>query len=228
VRIGQGYDVSPDGRRVVYSAPDATRGSRLWVAQLDRAVPPRPLGSSSTFESLPVYGPGGSVFFKAIESGASFVYRMREDGSERVRVSPTSVIDFLGVSPDGQWVLAQIPVSGETTPRGTVAYSVRDGASRRVCYGLCLPSWSPDGRSFNLTFYQGQPSQDGYRTLLIPLQAGQTLPALPLAGIRSETDVAEWKGATVVDGNIYMSSDRATYAFTRQTVHRNLYRIPVP
>jgi hypothetical protein len=54
--------------------------------------------------------------------------------SERVRASPTSIIEFLGVSPDGQWVVAQVSVSDEKTPRGVVAYSVRDGSSRRVCY----------------------------------------------------------------------------------------------
>jgi hypothetical protein len=162
------------------------------------------------------------VFFQITEPGADFVYRMREDGSERVRVTPTSIVEFLGVSPDGQWVVAQVPVSGEKTPRGTVVYSVRDGSSRRICYGVCFRSWSPDGRSFNIDLWQHD------RILLIPLQAGQVFPPLPLAGMTSETDVAKWKGATVVDGNIYMSSDRATYAVTRATVHRNLYRIPVP
>jgi Tol biopolymer transport system component len=223
------YDISPDGQRVVYAAPDATRGSRVWVAQLDRTVPPQALGSSSVSESRPIYGRDGLVFFQVTEPGANFVYRMREDGSERVRVIPTPIVEFLGVSPDGQWVVAQVPVSGEKTPRGTVAYSVRDGSSRRICYGICLPLWSPDGRSFNITLFQsGQTTEDGQRTLVIPLQEGQVFPALPLAGVTSETDVTEWKGATVVDGSIYMSLDRVTYAFTRQTVHRNLYRIPVP
>jgi Tol biopolymer transport system component len=222
------YDISPDGQRVVYAAPDATRGSRVWVAQLDRTVPPQALGSSSASESRPIYGPDGLVFFQVTEPAANFVYRMREDGSERVRVTPTPIVEFLGVSPDGQWVVAQVPVSGEKTPRGTIAYSVRDGSSRRICYGICLPIWSPDGRSFNITLYQTGSAQDGFRTLVIPLQEGQVFPPLPLAGVTSETDVAEWKGATVVDGSIYMSSDRVTYAFTRQTVHRNLYRIPVP
>jgi hypothetical protein len=134
-----------------------------------------------------------------------------------------------GVSPDGQWVVAQASVSGEKTPRGIVAYSIRDGSSLRVCYGLCLPSWSPDGRSFNVRWMQTEEaSQDDFRTLVIPLQAGQVFPLLPLAGLRSETDVAALKGTTVVDGNISMSPDRGTYAFSRRTVHRNLYRIPIP
>lgn len=222
-----GYDISPDGQRVVYAAPDATRGSRVWMARLDRTVPPQPLGSSSAFENRPTYGPGGLLFFQATESGRNFVYRMREDGSERIRVSP-SIIEFIGVSPDGQWVVAQVPVSDDKTPRGIVAYSIRDGSSRRVCYGYCQPSWSPDGRSFNVRWMTGHTSQDGFRTLVIPLQAGQVFPPLPLAGLASETDVAGLRGTTIVDGSIYMSPDHATYAFSRRTVHRNLYRIPVP
>jgi DNA-binding winged helix-turn-helix (wHTH) protein/Tol biopolymer transport system component len=222
-----GYDISPDGQRVVYAAPDATRGSRVWMARLDRTVPPQPLGSSSAFENRPTYGPGGLLFFQATESGRNFVYRMREDGSERIRVSP-SVIEFIGVSPDGQWVVAQVPVSDDKTPRGIVAYSIRDGSSRRVCYGYCQPSWSPDGRSFNVRWMTGHTSQDDFRTLVIPLQAGQVFPPLPLAGLASETDVSGLRGTTVVDGSIYMSPDHATYAFSRRTAHRNLYRIPVP
>jgi hypothetical protein len=77
-------------------------------------------------------------------------------------------------------------------------------------------------------FQTAQPSQDNTLTLVIPLQAGQVFPPLPLTGVKSQTDVEALKGSMVVDGNIYMSSDRAAYAFTRQTVHRNLYRIPVP
>ena len=39
---------------------------------------------------------------------------MKEDGTGRVKVINDAVIQFQGVSPDGEWVLAQAPVSGDT------------------------------------------------------------------------------------------------------------------
>jgi Tol biopolymer transport system component len=221
------YDISLDGKRVVFASPDAENSSRVWLARLDRRVPPHPIVSTSA--SRPVYGPGGELFFQATESGSNFIYRMKEDGTDRKRMVPNPVVQFQSVSPDGELVIAQVAVSGEDTPRGVVAYSTRGGPPIRVCYNVCYPSWSPDGRLFILSLTGGMDAGlEGRRTFAIPLPAGQVIPSLPPSGVRDEADVRALKGVRVMDGIIHFAPRSSVYAFPRTTVHRNLYRIPVP
>lgn len=40
------FDVAPDGQRVAFAALDAEGNSHVWVATLDRRVPPKQLTSS--------------------------------------------------------------------------------------------------------------------------------------------------------------------------------------
>jgi eukaryotic-like serine/threonine-protein kinase len=220
------YDISPNGKRVVFAARDAENRSRLWLAPLDRRVPPSEIVSASA--GRPVYRTNGELFFQATESGSNFIYRMKEDGTGRQRVVPNPVVQFQSVSPDGEWVIAQAPVSGEDTPRGVIAYSTRGRSPIRVCYNLCFPSWSPDGRFFNLTLPGMAAGQEGKKTFVIPLSAGHVIPSLPPSGVRNEADVRVLKGVRVMDGIAYFAPRASVYAFSRTTAHRNLYRIPVP
>jgi hypothetical protein len=121
----------------------------------------------------------------------------------------------------------QAPVSGEDTPRGVVAYSTRGGPPIRVCYNLCFTSWSPDGRQFNVVLV-GMAAAESKKTFAIPLPVGQVFPSLPPSGVRNEADVRALKGVRVMDGINYFAPRASVYAFSRTTVHRNLYRIPVP
>jgi hypothetical protein len=125
-------------------------------------------------------------------------------------------------------VIAQASVSGEDTPRGVVAYSTRGRSPIRVCYNLCFPSWSPDGRIFNLALPGMSAGEEGKKTFAIPLPAGQVLPSLPPSGVRNDADVRALKGVREMDGITYFAPRASVYAFSRTTVHRNLYRIPVP
>ncbi len=64
----------------------------------------------------------GDIFFRAAEGSLHFIYRMKEDGTGRQKVVPDPVIIFWGVSPDGQWLVADVAVSGEETPEAVFAY----------------------------------------------------------------------------------------------------------
>jgi Tol biopolymer transport system component len=220
------YDISPDGKRVVFAARNAGNQSSLWLAPLDRRTPPHQI--ASTPASRPIYGSGGKVFFQTAESGSNFIYRMKEDGTGREKIVPTPVVQIQSISPDGAWVTAQAAVSGEDTPRGVIAYSTRGGPPIRVCYNICFPSWSPDGRFFNLALPGMARSSDYYETFALPLSPGHVFPSLPLSGVRTEADVWAFKGVRVMAGITYFAPGESTYAFSRATVHRNLYRIPVP
>ena len=63
----------------------------------------------------------------------------------------------------------------------------------------------------------------------IPLQPGQVLPRIPAEGFPSKEAVAALPGARLVsaDDSAVTGPNPSIYAFTKQTTHRNIYRVPV-
>ena len=68
----------------------------------------------------------------------------------------------------------------------------------------------------------------GWGTYIVPLPSGQTFPKLPPMGVASKEDAAALPGAKFVDSFVLPGDDEEIYAFSRTTVHRNLFQIPVP
>jgi hypothetical protein len=167
------------------------------------------------------------VLFLAQEGGHSYLYRRTIGGGQRSKVIPTPIVRFEPTSPDGKWVVAEAPVSGEDVTRGVVAYRVEDGATKRVCHSLCIVRWTTDG---NL-LYVGLPgegqNQGNFKTFILPLRNGEDFPKLPAAGLESENDWAHRSGVQVADGLARPGPDGFAYAFDRQESHRNIYRIPI-
>jgi hypothetical protein len=162
------------------------------------------------------------LFFEERVSGKNFLCRMNGDGTGRQRVVSAPIIQWQSVSPDGKWVVAQAAVSGEKLTRAVVAYSTRDGSRRRICDGLCTAAWSQDGTRFNL-------KMPGGHTYSIPLRRGEAFPpALGLSGVKSEAALRALKGVKTLEWNIYFAPHSSTYAFYREAVRRNIYRIPIP
>jgi hypothetical protein len=71
-------------------------------------------------------------------------------------------------------------------------------------------------------------SNETGKTFAIPLEQGGLFPALPPSGIQSETDLASLHGVKALEGMISPGPNNTQYAFTKQSVHRNLFRVPVP
>ena len=67
-------------------------------------------------------------------------------------------------------------------------------------------------------------------TYALPLRPGQSLPDLPPDGFTGEADVARLKSIQrVVDSpDATPGPSLEVYAYSREVVQRNLYRIPVP
>jgi hypothetical protein len=64
---------------------------------------------------------------------------------------------------------------------------------------------------------------------VIPLPPGKVLPDMPSEGFHSEAEIAAIPGVRVMDiADIAPGNSPETYAFSRQTVQRNLYRISLP
>jgi Tol biopolymer transport system component len=107
----QHYDISADGRRVVFVAAGETESSPIWVAALDGSAPPRRLVDKDGLAAF--FGANGDVLFAAREGATHFLYRVKEDGTDLTKL--TQVFNIFAISPDGRWVSAQQPPNSGTS-----------------------------------------------------------------------------------------------------------------
>ncbi|HYM12351.1 MAG TPA: protein kinase [Bryobacterales bacterium] len=216
------YDLSSDGKRIVFAALDRGGKPHVWLASLDRRFAPRQV--SPFEEDEPRFNPRGGLYVRAAEGKSNFVFRMKEDGTGREKVFPDPVLVLLDVSADGRWLLTWTAAPGVESTSAEVAHDTTTGASVRIC-DSCDAGWAPDGKWLYLTFgFMGRPV-----TVAVPLRPGQALPVLPPEGISSPQQAAALPGARMIEkSGIAAGLDPSVYAFTRRSVHRNLYRIPIP
>jgi serine/threonine protein kinase/Tol biopolymer transport system component len=224
----QHYTVSNDGQRVVFVSANDKGRLGVWLATLDGRSAPRRLAASDGLQAF--FGASGDVFFAAQEREGTFIYRVKEDGSDSTKVIPTAVYFLYGVSPDGKHVAAWVTGPTDETANAVMVYPVEGGSPTMIC-GTCggrdseLPqfvSWSPDGKLLYLSIW-------GQATYAVPLRPGQILPALPAGGIQSVEDVAALPAARPfpVPG-AFASPDPSVYAYSKVSAQRNIYRVPVP
>jgi hypothetical protein len=93
---------------------------------------------------------------------------------------------------------------------------------------LCFVNWTGDGRSMYIHLPGTTQFNELGKTYVIPIRVGDIFPAVPKSGIRSEADLATVPGASVIEGMVSPGPDATRYTFVKQSVHRNIYRIPVP
>ena len=228
------FQISADGKRILYTVRKDANQAHLWMASLDRRFPPRQVSSGN--DDNPVFLPSGDILFCSTEGTTRYVYRMKPDGSDRHKLLPTPVVWRVTVSPDEQWVAASAPISGDESSIAFQAYHLADGKAVRICE-YCSVSWSQDGKYL---YYLAQlsarkaadASADAGVIYAIPLKSGQMLPAMPAGGVRSEADLLKL-GAVVlpsrIDAGFFVPGPSpAIFPYTRRSTTRNLYRIPVP
>jgi len=211
------FDVSPDGQWVVFEAIDTAGKNTLWLAPLDRRSPPRRIPNIEG--DGPLFDPHGDVLFRARDGDYGFAYRVRPDGTGLQKVHEHPVIENVGVTPDGRWLAAYARPIKERAG-GTILLPVGGGTPVPV-YGSGLRiRWSRDGRLLFLAVSE--------RTYALPVPRGEPLPKLPPAGFASEADIAAVPGARLIDAaDLAPGPTPDVYAFSRETVQRNLYRIPL-
>ena len=229
IRIGEGYDISRDGKLAVFDSIDSQGDAHVWIAALDHRTPPRRFDSEVP-EDHPIFGPNGDIYFEAKEEQKLYLYARSADGSNRRKVLPNPIVHFATISPDGQWIVAEAPVQGEERTRGVVAYNLRNGNSKRVCNNLCFLRWTSDAKLLYISPFNAEKSAPSVerRTFLIPLNRGQAFPQLPPMGIKSDRDVDHLPRIQIIDGLVRPGPTASLYASERSSVHRNLYRIPLP
>jgi DNA-binding winged helix-turn-helix (wHTH) protein/Tol biopolymer transport system component len=221
------YDVSPDGKQVVYTTVGRDGKSQLWLAPIDRSSPARQIGHSG--ETSPHFGPQGQILFRLTEGNVNYLEGMNQDGSGRSKVLPYPIIEVQGISPGRRWLMAiaAYPENNSMVPM-VVAIPLDGGPPRRICVGYCTPVWSSNGRSLFVPVEASSPTTPG-RSLAIPVGPGETLPQLPPRGIPPQADSSVVPGAQSLNrADLVPGQDLSHYAYVNTTTHRNLYRISLP
>jgi hypothetical protein len=227
------FDVSADGKLVAFTVRDENQNSQVWLASLERRFPLRRLSPPGANEIRPIFGPNGEIFSMEYASNSTRpIHRVRPDGSGRERVRPDAEGLLQSASPDGEWITMRSSAPSDEGVRGRLphdAYPVRGGAPVHVCQGCNAVRWAADGRFLYIAFAGMGTQIDAGKTVALPVPSGKHLPDLPASGVKTAAETAALPGATVIEqGNISPGKDPSTYAFTRVTAQRNLYRVPIP
>jgi Tol biopolymer transport system component len=223
------YDISPDSRQVVVTALDGQGKHRLWLAPLDRTLPPRQIPNVEG--DNPLFGLSGEIFFRGVEGNYPYAYRVRQDGGglRKVIAQPVAVLE--GISPDGQWLTLKLAgMQGSST----AAVSLHQDASVHLITAGGFGStdvfvrWSRNMRSMYIRLSVTEDPFESHKAYRIPLPPGQTLPEISVAGLQSESEIAKLPGAVMLDEFDCPGTTPETNAFVRMTVQRNLFRVPLP
>jgi len=217
------YSLSGDGSRIVFSALDSNQKSHLWLASTDRQTAPRQVPNAEG--DMVYFGRPGELIFHAIQGTFTYAFRIHEDGTGLQKLTSRQVSQVVGVSPDGQWVI------GDEGPTVTWAYPTGGGVPIRILGGMCNLRWQADGKILYFSIVTGMQSARAYgHTYAIPLAFGKLFPNIAEGGFRSEGEVASLPGARLIDSSADFAPGATpdVYAFSRLTVQRNLYRIPLP
>ncbi len=217
----QSYSVSKDGKQVAFAVNDHSGHSSLWIAQTNRRSSPVRI-SSGAVEDSPYFLPDGDLIFRAIEAGSNFVYRMKTDGSDRRKVSSQRVLDIGPVSPDGRWIIAATSQPDEEYTVATKAFAVDGSETVSICVRYCLVRWDTTGKFVFL--YLPRPTKGTY---LLAANGESGLPKVPPGGVTKQEDVEKQKLAPAISYFVDSAVGSSLYTYTRQTIHRNLYRIPL-
>lgn len=223
-----GYNLSQDGRHVVFSALDSGGRSRLWVASTDHKEDPQQI--PDTEGDMPFFGPDGDLIFHATEGNSTFAFRIREDGTGKRKLISKKVAELHGVSPDGRFAITWIGTGREQDSVATQAVPLAGGSPIPICADSCRLRWQTDARLLYLSVYTGMQSAGAFgRTYVVPLSRGNLFPKIPPGGFHSEAEIAALPGVQVIDSaDVAPGPTPGLYALSRQTVQRNLYRIPRP
>jgi eukaryotic-like serine/threonine-protein kinase len=219
------YDVSPDGKQVVYATAIPGRTTQLWLAPVDRSSSPVRVGK--TGEVSPHFGAQGQILFQQTEGNSNYLEQMNLDGSNRSKVIPYPIIEIQSVSPARRWVIAFVPSPPDGRGLGVLAIPVEGGPPRRLC-ATGPAGWSTSGKFLFVELEQPSRTSPG-RSLAIPVDSGEILPALPPAGLPPDADASVVKGSQLILRSGFVpGNDPSHFAYVNTTVHRNLYRISLP
>ncbi len=220
------FDISPDGKEVVYTTGATDGTTELWLAPLDRNSPPTKINISGALN--PHFGGHREILFQHAEGTVNYLEQINPDGTHLSKVVPYPILDIHGISPGRKWVIGDLPRTSESDSPSMTAIPLNGGPPRRICAGYCLPTWSTDGKFLFVPVEDPSRSSPG-RSLAIPVGPGETLPEFPIGGIMPMAQPSVVPGAQSIGrAGLVPGNGPTNYAWVNTTVQRNLYRISIP
>lgn len=219
------FDLSLDGRRVLYSRTSSNGTTELCVASVDRNSTPHRLAVPGAVD--PQFGPPGKLFFLRTEGDSWFLEQINEDGSGRQKVLPFAILDGLvTLSPYRRWVMTTFSVQGSEIQFR--ANSLQGDAPKTYCAAACIAKWAPDGKWLYVPVEHASGSNPG-RSIAVPVGSGETLPDFPAGGVKLNAQPADMPGSQSVNReSLIPGPDPSHYAYLNSVMHRNIYRITLP
>jgi len=215
-----GYDLTGDGKHVVFAAYDAQHRPHLWMAPVDRSEPPRQLFAEEGDQ--PLAAPGGVIYYRSREGSENQLFRYTPEGKHE-KVKFPELHELHGISRDGKWISAWTQDASDSRHSSYFAISTENGQQVPIC-GFCFASWGASGRSLAVIsniFVSGSA-----KTYIFPLKPGEDLPPMPPGGWQHFLELKATK-ARVIDAPAVPAPDEQSYALLRRSYHRNLFRIPL-
>jgi Tol biopolymer transport system component len=211
------FEISGDGKQIVYSVDESGKDSEIWLAPVDGRSPPRRLSSNGAL--FPHFGEGGDIYFMAVEGKLNYLYRMKNDGTGRQKILDHPILALMDISPDGKWACVWGVLPNEEPSSGFLLYPTAGGPAVKLC-NRCSALWSPDGKYLYVS--PRLMLEDNGRSFAIPFDHGPPHGGFP-------ADPSSLPGVRTIQHSIVApGADPSTYAFIKLSVHRNLFRIPLP
>ena len=138
------YDVSPDGKEVVYATATPGGTTQLWLAPMDRSSQAKKVGNSGG--TSPYFGAQGQIVFQQTEGDSNYLEQMNLDGSNRSKVASYPISEIHDVSPARRWVIAPVTKPPEGTGPAVMAIPLDGGLPQRLCVSYCYARWSTSGK----------------------------------------------------------------------------------
>ena len=210
----------------------------MWVAAIDSSQPPRRLTpDGGVEEQRPFFGASNNIYFMQQQAEAkASLYRVRPDGSGRQKLSDDEFGFLVNISPDEKWAALWNMGGGGEQRGGTWLVPLAGGAARQLCVcgmGPIFPNspmvnWSGNEQTLFVDAGNqgGESAYPAFGTVAIPWRGADTVPA----GARLvPSDLGKLRGALrIPEASVAPGRSTETYAFTRQSEQRNLYRIRLP
>ena len=219
------FDISPDGKQVVYTTAARDGTMQLWIAPVDGSLAAVKVNVSGV--RSPHFGAGGQILVQQTEGNKNYLEQIDSDGSHRAKIFPYPIGEIESVSPGRRWVTAEVPRAPDT---GLPAISGNSPGPRSPAAHLrtLLLSEVVHGREVPVCVYGGFVANQSGAKPGNSRRSGETL-HLAVGGIPRLAEPSVVQGAESVErGALVPGKDPAHYAWVNLTVHRNLYRISLP
>jgi eukaryotic-like serine/threonine-protein kinase len=213
------FSVSPDDKQVVFETVDANGQHHLWLASTEHRFAPREIRAGE----LPRYSPSGRIYFLVSEAGQHYLYRMKDDGTQEEKVTSEPIVYAWGISSDERFVIVRHSLKREDNWWDLEAVPLAGGTWVPLCSGWCDADWSRDGK---VMYFYWRSFTGNSRTYVVPIVPGTDFPKLPKSGFQSEKELRA-VATQVLEGSVSPGPDSSRYAYSKETNHWNLYRIPL-